>query len=199
MPEQQQTQGGTSMNGLELGGSGSSPADGGGSGGGEYVTFSLNAELYAFDALKVQEIIELTTVTKVPHLPGHLKGVINLRGTIIPVVDLKQKFAMEGAGAYRKHTCIIVTEFSAGVMGLIVDTVSDIMYLPASSISPPPDFGARIRSDFIAGMARSGEGLILLLDVDKVLTAEEQTVAEQLAEQPAPAALEGTAADAGSP
>lgn len=170
------------MNELELGGTQRKSGEGNDAGR-EYVTFSLNAELYAFDALQVQEIIELTTVTKVPHLPGHLKGVINLRGTIIPVIDLKQKFGMEGAGEYRRHTCIIVTEFSAGVMGLIVDTVSDIMNIPAANISPPPDFGARINTEFIAGMAKTGDSLVLLLNVDRVLTDEESSVVSQVVEQ----------------
>lgn len=171
------------MNDLESGAASRKTADTS-TAGKEYVTFSLNAELYAFDALQVQEIIELATVTKVPHLPGHLKGVINLRGTIIPVIDLKQKFGMEGYGQYRKHTCIIVTEFSAGVMGLIVDTVSDIMNIAESSISAAPDFGTRINTEFIAGMARTGDNLVLLLNVDKVLTDEESCVVAQVAEQP---------------
>lgn len=169
------------MNDLELGGSMRKAGDSGNAGN-EYVTFSLNAELYAFDALQVQEIIELTTVTKVPHLPGHLKGVINLRGTIIPVIDLKQKFGMEGCGEYRRHTCIIVTEFSAGVMGLIVDTVSDIMNIPSSSISPPPDFGTSINTEFLAGMAKTGDSLVLILNVDRVLTDEESHVVAQAAQ-----------------
>lgn len=88
----------------------------------QYVTFDLNDEEYAVDALKVQEIIELANITKVPHLPEFFKGVINLRGTIIPVVDMKLKFGMNG-GDTQKHTCVIVTEFSGGVMGLIVDSV----------------------------------------------------------------------------
>lgn len=170
------------MNGLELGGGAKKTVDNS-SNGKEYVTFSLNAENYAFDALQVQEIIELTTVTKVPHLPGHLKGVINLRGTIIPVIDIKQKFGMEGAGEYRKHTCIIVTEFSGGVMGLIVDTVSDIMNIMPSDISPAPDFGTKINTEFIAGMAKAGDNLVLLLNVDKVLTDEEATEVAQLADR----------------
>jgi purine-binding chemotaxis protein CheW len=145
----------------------------------EYVTFHLNEEVYAFEALRVQEIIELTNVTKVPHLPDYMKGVINLRGTIIPVVDLKQKFIM-GSGDYKKHTCIIVTEFSGGVMGLIVDAVSDILNLDRESISATPSFGTRINTEFIAGMGRVGDNLVLVLDVDKVLTQEEATVAAQV-------------------
>lgn len=145
----------------------------------EYVTFTLNEELYAFDALNVQEITELTSVTKVPHLPAYLKGVINLRGTIIPVVDLKQKFGMV-TGEYKKHTCIIVTEYSRGVMGLIVDTVSDIINMAPQDISASPDFGTRINTEFIAGMSKVGDNLVLVLDVDKVLTDEETTLLEQV-------------------
>lgn len=147
----------------------------------EYVTFTLNDELYAFDALNVQEIIELAGVTKVPHLPSYLKGVINLRGTIIPVVDLKEKFGMQG-GEYKKHTCIIVTEFSRGVMGLIVDTVSDILNMSPKDLSAAPDFGASINTDFIAGMGKAGDTLVLVLDVDKVLSEAEASVLEQVAD-----------------
>lgn len=145
------------------------------SGGQEYVTFGLNDEEYAFDALNVREIIEFGNVTKVPHLPDFFKGVVNLRGTIIPVVDLKQKFGME-SGNYQKHTCVIVTEFSKGVMGVIVDAVSDVMYLPDESISPTPSFGTKIRTDYIKGMGKVGDRLVLILDVDKVLTEEEASI-----------------------
>jgi len=147
----------------------------------EYVTFSLNNEEYAFDALNVREIIEFGNVTKVPHLPDFFKGVINPRGTIIPVVDLKQKFGME-SGNYQRHTCVIVTEFSKGVMGVIVDAVSDVMYLPDESISSTPSFGTKIRTDFIKGMGKVGDRLVLILDIDKVLTEEEASIiGEQLA------------------
>ena len=146
----------------------------------EYITFSLNEETYAFDVLHVQEIIELTSVTKVPHLPEYLKGVINLRGTIIPVIDLKQKFGM-ACGEYKKHTCIIVSEFSRGVMGLIVDTVSDILTMSPDTISESPEFGSSINTGFIAGMGRTADGLVLVLDVDKVLTADESLVVANVA------------------
>lgn len=147
----------------------------------EYATFTLNDELYAFEALHVREIIELTSITKVPHLPDYLKGVINLRGTIIPVIDLKKKFGME-SGEYRKHTCIIVTEFSGGIMGLIVDSVSDILNITRASISPAPDFGSRINTAFLKGMAKINSDLILLLDADRVLTEEETAAVAQAAE-----------------
>ncbi len=135
----------------------------------QYVTFRLNDEIYAIGALNVQEIIELSNITKVPHLPAFLKGVINLRGTIIPVVDLKLKFEMDSDG-YGKHTCVVVTEFSGGVLGLIVDAVSDVMYISEEKISAPPSFGAQIRTEFIKGMGRVGDDLVIILDVDRVLS-----------------------------
>jgi purine-binding chemotaxis protein CheW len=138
----------------------------------EYVTFYLNEEVYAFEALRVQEIIEYSAVTKVPHLPDYLKGVINLRGTIIPVVDLKGKFGMASEG-YKKHTCIIVTELSNGVMGLIVDAVSDILYLTKSNISDTPSFGAKVNTEFIKGMGKVSDNLVLVLAVDKILSGTE--------------------------
>ncbi len=138
----------------------------------QYVTFSLNDEVYGIDALSVQEIIELTNITRVPHLPDFMKGVINLRGTIIPVVDLKTKFNMK-TGPYKKHTCIIVTEFRDSLMGLIVDNVFDVLSLSRSSIQPPPEFGTGIKVDFIKGLIRQADKLIIILDMNKVLSEEE--------------------------
>ncbi len=148
----------------------------------QYVTFGLNNEEYAVDALNVQEIIEMASITHVPHLPGFFKGVINLRGTIIPVVDLKLKFGM-ASESYRKHTCVIVTEFSGGVMGIIVDSVSDVMHMPKESVSATPSFGSQIKTDFIKGMGKVSDSLVLILDINKVLTEEEASiVSEQLTE-----------------
>ncbi len=147
----------------------------------QFVTFYLNEEAYAIEALSVQEIIELTNITKVPHLPGFLKGVINLRGTIVPVVDLKMKFGMHSEG-YKKHTCVIVTEFTGGVMGLIVDAVSDVLAMSEETISEPPSFGARIKTEFIKGMGRFGDDLVIILDVDRVLTDEEVSILSEAKE-----------------
>lgn len=148
----------------------------------QYVTFYLNEEEYAIDAINVQEIIELANITKVPHLPGYFKGVINLRGNIIPVVDLKLKLGM-ASGAYKKHTCVIVTEFSGGVMGLIVDAVSDVLHISEDAVSATPSFGTSVKTDFIKGMGRIGDRLALVLDVDRVLTEEEAgIITEQLTE-----------------
>jgi purine-binding chemotaxis protein CheW len=147
----------------------------------EFVTFVLNDEMYAIDALNVQEIIEMANITKVPHLPDFFKGVINLRGTIIPVVDLKQKFGMATDG-YRKHTCIIVTEFLGGVTGLIVDAVSDVLHMPDETISAAPSFGTKIRTDFIKGMGKVGDSLAIILDVNRVLSEEEALLVTEAAQ-----------------
>ncbi|MBI5681586.1 MAG: purine-binding chemotaxis protein CheW [Deltaproteobacteria bacterium] len=146
----------------------------------EYVTFYLNNEAFAAPALSVQEIIELTNITKVPHLPEFIKGVINLRGTIIPVIDLKQKFGMNSE-EYKAHACIIVTEFSGGVTGLIVDSVSDVLNMPQESIKPAPSFGTKVRADFINGVAKVDEKLVIVLDVEMVLSNEEAAIAAEAA------------------
>lgn len=135
----------------------------------QYVTFWLNEEVYAIDALAVQEIIELGAVTKVPHLPDFFKGVINLRGTIIPIVDLKCKFGM-ASGDYRKHTCVVVTEIEGRVMGLIVDTVSDVLQIAGESLAAAPSFGTQVNTDFIKGMARVEGALVIILDLAEILS-----------------------------
>lgn len=141
----------------------------------QYITFYLNNEEYAIDALNVQEIIELSNITMVPHLPEFIKGVINLRGTILPVIDLKLKFGMAFDG-YRKHTCIIIIEFSNGVMGLIADAVTDVLHMPEESVSSAPPFGTKVRTDFIKGIGRVDDRLIIVLNIDRVLTQEEGSV-----------------------
>lgn len=145
----------------------------------QYVTFSLNDEVYGINALNVQEIIELTGITRVPNLPNYIKGVINLRGTIIPVVDLKTKFNMK-TGDYKKHTCIIITEFRDALMGLIVDSVFDVLSVPGASLQSPPEFVTRLRADFIRGLLRMGDTLIIILDINKVLSEEETAMVQEV-------------------
>lgn len=149
-------------------------------GGQEYVTFSLNDEMYAIPALNVREIIEMANITKVPHLPVFFKGVINLRGTIIPVVELKQKLDIVYDGN-KKHTCIIITEFSGGVMGLVVDAVSDVLNISSELISSTPSFGTTINTEFIRGMGRVNSNLVIILDVDRVLSDEEKKSIDEAA------------------
>ena len=151
----------------------------------QYITFYLNNEEYAVDALNVQGIIELSNITKVPHLPEFIKGVLNLRGTIIPVLDLKLKFGMNFE-EYKKHTCVIITEFKGGVMGIIADAVSDVLHMPDESVSSTPSFGTNIRTDFIKGMGKVDDRLVIILDIEKVLTHDETSlVSDMTGEEPA--------------
>lgn len=141
----------------------------------QHILFHLNHEEYAVDAQQVREIVELPHITKVPHLPDFIRGVINLRGIIIPVIDLKMKFDMHSE-EYKKHTCVIITEFSGGVMGLIVDSVSDVLHMAEGNIASPPSFGERVRTDFIKGMGSIDDRLVIVLDLDRVLSQEETSL-----------------------
>jgi purine-binding chemotaxis protein CheW len=136
--------------------------------GSQYLTFRLRDEEYGVEILKVQEIKGYSAITPVPNTPAYLKGVMNLRGTIVPVVDLRAKFAMEAA-EYTAFTVIIVLTVGTKVMGLIVDAVSDVLNIPKTDIQATPDFGAQVDARFISGMAKAGEKLVVLLDIDRVL------------------------------
>lgn len=144
----------------------------------QYVTFELRNETYAMEASKVREIIELAQVTRVPNLPEFFKGVMNLRGAIIPVIDTKMKFGM-AAEDYKKHTCIIVAEFRSGMSGLIVDAVSDVLYIAKGSIATAPSFGTTINADFVKGLCKVGEKLMIVLDIDRILTQEETSLIKE--------------------
>lgn len=151
---------------------------------GKYLTFKLTTEEYGLEILKVQEIIGMMNVTHVPRTPNFVRGVINLRGQVIPVVDLRLKFGMEGKGDTEK-TCIIVVQVewkSARVrMGVIVDEVSEVLDIAAEQIEPSPDFGAATSTDFILGMGKIGAKVVMLLDVDKVLSNKEIAALEKVA------------------
>lgn len=142
----------------------------------QYLTFLLANEECAISILKVREIIEYDAVTTVPKMPEWVRGVINLRGSVVPVVDLTAKFGMEQKPV-GKTTCIVIVETQfenqETIVGLIVDAVSQVMELSADDIQPVPDFGTRVKMDYLIGMAQSGKKFALLLDVDKVLTTEE--------------------------
>jgi len=142
----------------------------------QYLSFLLAKEECAIGILKVREIIEYDAVTTVPKMPQWVRGVINLRGAVVPVVDLTAKFGMEQKPA-GKTTCIVIVETQfenqETVVGLIVDAVSQVMELSEDDIQPVPDFGTRVKMDYLIGMAQSGRKFALLLDVDKVLTTEE--------------------------
>ncbi len=140
--------------------------------GSQYLTFSLGEEEYGVEILKVQEIKGYSTITPIPNTPPYIKGVMNLRGTIIPVVDLRGKLGMVET-EYNQFTVIIVVTVGTKMMGLIVDAVSDVLNIPQSEVQATPDFGGQVDVRFISGMAKAGEKLIVLLDIDKILGSDE--------------------------
>jgi purine-binding chemotaxis protein CheW len=149
---------------------------------GKYLTFSLGKEEYGIGILKVREINGMMPITSVPRTPGFIKGVINLRGKVIPVVDLRLKFEM-GAVDYTERTCIIVVEMANGTgtiqMGIVVDSVSEVLNIKRSEIEETPTFGANLSADYILGMAKIGDGVKILLDIDKVLGGAEMPAPDQ--------------------
>jgi len=151
---------------------------------GKYLTFSLAGEEYGIGILKIKEIIGMMSITTVPRTPAFVKGVINLRGKVIPVVDLRLKFGMEEAG-YTERTCIIVVEIKGQggsvLIGIVVDSVSEVLNIKATDIEETPTFGARLDTDYILGMAKMNGGVKILLDIDKVLSAEEVTFLDKAA------------------
>ncbi|MCC6487738.1 MAG: purine-binding chemotaxis protein CheW [Candidatus Hydrogenedentes bacterium] len=149
---------------------------------GQYLTFALGNEVYGLEILKVQEIIGMTTVTKGPRTPDFLRGVINLRGKVIPVVDLRTKFGME-SHEDTNLTCIIVVQVMRDnqqvTMGVIVDEVAEVLDVRADQIEPPPTFGTSTQTEFISGMGKVGSKVIILLDTDRVLSwGEVDAIAE---------------------
>jgi purine-binding chemotaxis protein CheW len=168
--------------------------------GGKYLTFCLGKEEYGIEILKVREIIGLMEITAVPRTPEYVRGVINLRGQVISVVDLRRKFGMEPAER-TEQTCIIVVEIRAAAgggeggrglsTGIVVDRVSEVLNIPGDSVEDPPSFGASIDTDFILGMGKVGQAVKILLDIDRVLSPGE---AADLAHLTRPAGGGATAA-----
>lgn len=145
---------------------------------GKYLTFTLGQEEYGIAILKVKEIIGMMPITPVPRTPDFLKGVINLRGKVIAVVDLRVKFSMESI-PYSDRTCIIVVEIQTGpetmLMGVVVDAVSEVVTIQENETEDTPDFGTSLDTHYILGMAKVGNRVKILLDIDRVLTADECT------------------------
>jgi purine-binding chemotaxis protein CheW len=139
--------------------------------GAEYLTFLLGAEDYGVDILRVQEIRGWEQVTRIPNQPGYVKGVLNLRGSIVPIFDLRERLGMPGRD-YDKATVVIVLkvldEYSEKSVGVVVDGVSDVLNATAKDIAATPDFGSRLDTEFITGLASAGGKMIMLLDVDKL-------------------------------
>jgi len=151
---------------------------------GKYLTFTLADEEYGIGILKIKEIIGMMPITTVPQTPEFVKGVINLRGKVIPVMDLRLRFGMEAID-YNDRTCIIVVEIegAAGTIqiGLVVDTVSEVLNINSEDIEKAPTFGAKLNTDYILGMAKMEGGVKILLDIDQVISEEEIGMIEEAA------------------
>ena len=139
---------------------------------GEYLSFTLGNEQYGVDILKVQEIRGYDQVTRVPDAPDYIKGVINLRGTIVPVIDLRLKLRLENA-TYDAFTVMIVLNVDQRVVGIVVDSVSDVIELAAEQIRPTPEFGAAVDTRFINGIGTQDERMLILLDIETLLDTAE--------------------------
>jgi purine-binding chemotaxis protein CheW len=143
---------------------------------GKYLTFKVADEEYGLEILKVQEIIRMQAVTKVPRTPNYVRGVINLRGKVIPVIELRNKFGIAQAADTEK-TCIIVVQIASSgakvVMGTIIDEVKEVLDIRAENIEETPSFGSNIDTQFILGMGKIGQSVKILLDIDKVLSVKE--------------------------
>jgi purine-binding chemotaxis protein CheW len=138
--------------------------------GGQFLSFCLGAEEYGIDILRVQEIRGYSTITAIPNTPGYIKGVMNLRGAVVPVVDLRAKFGMPEV-AYNKFTVIIVVTVGARIAGLVVDAVSDVLNIARADIERTPEFDTTVDTSFMTGLAKTGDKLVLLLDIEKVMGA----------------------------
>ncbi len=138
----------------------------------QFVTFLIEDETYGVGVEKVKEIIGMTDITRVPNTAYFMEGVINLRGTVVPVVDMRKKFEMEKKD-YDANTVIIIVEVSERLIGMIVDSVSDVLNIPVNNIQDTPNFTAKIETDFILGICQIDNILIIILDSDKILSAEE--------------------------
>ncbi|MBA4367184.1 MAG: chemotaxis protein CheW [Desulfobacterium sp.] len=151
---------------------------------GKFLTFTLGGEEYGIGILKIKEIIGMMHVTTMPQTPDFVKGVINLRGKVIPVMDLRLRFGM-AAMDYTERTCIIVVEIEGNSgtiqVGIVVDSVSEVLNIKGDDIEETPAFGTKLNTDYILGMAKMEVGVKILLDIDKVLTSEDLVIISQAA------------------
>jgi purine-binding chemotaxis protein CheW len=142
----------------------------------QYLTYKLADEVFALDIGKVREVLDFTTVTKVPRTPEFMRGVINLRGSVVPVVDLRLKFGMPKTEK-TVDTCVIITEVTVdnetAVLGALADSVQEVLDLEADHIEPAPKIGTRLRTEFIKGMGKHNGNFIIILDIDRVFSAED--------------------------
>jgi purine-binding chemotaxis protein CheW len=162
---------------------------------GKYLTFTLQHESYGIDVLQVREIIRLTNITAVPQMPDYIRGVINLRGKIIPVLDLRLRFGFPDAG-HTDQTCIVVVQVKLAdgkstPMGLVVDGVEEVLNIADADIEETPDFGAQLDTDYILGMAKIKGAVKALLDIDQVVAADGAISLQRISTGEQPAAVVG--------
>jgi purine-binding chemotaxis protein CheW len=154
----------------------------------QYLTFKLEGEIFALDVGKVREILDYSNITKVPQTPEFMRGVINLRGSVVPVVDMRLKFNMPSQER-TVDTCIIVVEINiddeATILGALVDSVQEVFELEPAQIEPAPRIGTKLRTDFILGMGKREEQFVIILDIDKVFSSEELEMVHGLKEEAA--------------
>ncbi len=161
----------------------------------QYVTFSLGEELFGVEVTRTREILSLTPVTKVPQTPDYLLGVINLRGQVVPVVDMRLKLGMV-AGAETEDTCIIVVEVQIDgepiVVGALADAVREVLEIRSDQIEPPPRLGTRLKTEFITGMGKIDEQFMILLNIDRIFNSDELALVQDMSDVNVD--LEGTSA-----
>ena len=161
----------------------------------QYLTFSAGNKNLAISILDVKEIIEINMITDVPMTPDYIRGVINLRGNVVPVIDLSARLGQQSS-EITKRSCIVLVQVDfhedAQLLGMLVDAVDEILEIPEANIMPPPDFGADIRTDFIQAMGRVGDEFIILLNINRVLSIKELSQLKQVAEYEARSATQET-------
>jgi len=154
----------------------------------QYLTFKLEDEVFALEIAKVREVLDFTLIAKVPQTPEFMLGVINLRGTVVPVVDMRLKFAMTRTET-TVHTCIIIVEIEIDgentVLGALVDSVQEVMDLDPDQIEPAPRIGTRLNTKFIKGMGKRDNHFIIILDIDKIFSSDELAMARDVGEESA--------------
>jgi purine-binding chemotaxis protein CheW len=157
----------------------------------QYLTFKLGDEVFALDIAKVREVLDFTAVTKVPRTPEFMRGVINLRGNVVPVVDMRLKFGLTRTEK-TVNTCIIIVEISLDgdttVLGALADSVQEVLDLGPGQIEPAPKIGTRLRTEFIKGMGKRDEQFIIILDIDKVFSVDELSLVQDAGQTEAPVA-----------
>ena len=148
----------------------------------QYLTFKLGDEMFAINVGQVREVLDITTITKVPRAPGFMRGVINVRGSVVPVVDLRLKFDMEKSESTVDSRIVVMELFldnDQTVIGAMADSVHDVMDLETENIEPPPNIGARWRTEFIKGIGKNNEEFIIVLDIDQIFSTDELSLLQE--------------------